>query len=129
MTEDAEAIWRRVRRANDAWTGGRPLETASLFHPDVVMLSPSGEIVMEGRDAMVESFVAYCERATTHAFRELEHRVRLFGGSALLTYAFEVEYELDGERRRERGRELLVFARNGDAWRAVSRMQLPGRET
>jgi len=125
MTDEAGAIWRRVREANEAWVDGRPLATAELFHPDVVMLSPAGEVVSEGRGAMVESFVAYAERATTHRFEEVGHEVRVFGDAAVVTYRFEIEYELDGERTEESGGEVLVLARDDEGWRAVTRIQLP----
>lgn len=124
MSEARERIWQLVRAANDAWTSGRPSDTAPLFHPSVVMLSTSGEVLVEGREAMVGSFVQYCERARTHSFEELEPDVRVFGDTAIVTYVFDVEYEIDGQRHRERGRELLVFGRDEDTWRAVSRQQL-----
>ena len=125
MGETEELIWQLVREANSAWSGGRPLDVARLFHTDVVMASPKGEILVEGRDAMVQSFVDYCEQVTTHSFEELEHEVRVFGDTAVVSFAFAVDYEFEGKRHSERGRELLVFTREGARWAAVWRTQLP----
>lgn len=119
-------LWSRVRDANRAWTGDRPEDVSDLFHPDAVVVSRDGRVVVRGRDAIVASFVEYCEQARTHSFEELDHDVRIFGDTAVLTYGFAVSYEIEGARYDERGREILVFAREGGRWAVVWRMQVPG---
>ncbi|NIP60046.1 MAG: SgcJ/EcaC family oxidoreductase [Gemmatimonadetes bacterium] len=121
----AEELWERVREANRAWTEGRPKEVAALFHRDAVMAGPDGRELVRGREAIVESFVDYCRRATTRAFQELDHEIRIFGDTAVLTYGFAVTYELEDQVHDERGREVLVFARGEEGWAVVWRMQLP----
>jgi len=120
----AEELWRRVRDANRAWTEGRPEEVGPLFHRSAVMAGPDGGELIRGREAIVASFVDYCRRATTRAFEELDHEVRVFGDTAVLTYGFAVTYELEGEVHDERGREVLVWARDEEEWAVVWRMQI-----
>lgn len=119
-------LWSRVREANPAWTGDRPQEVSDLFHSDAVVVSPDGRVAARGRDAIVASFVEYCEQARTHSFEELDHDVRIVGDTAVLTYAFAVSYDIRGVRYDERGREILDFARDGGRWAVVWRMQVPG---
>lgn len=121
----AEELWGRVRDANRAWTEGRPEEVGPLFHLSAVMAGPDGGELIRGREAIVASFVDYCGRATTRAFEELSHEIRVFGDTAVLTYGFAVTYELEGELHDERGREVLVWARGEEGWAVVWRMQIP----
>jgi uncharacterized protein (TIGR02246 family) len=122
-TSDAETIWKCVELSNAAWVAGRPEDVAPLFAPDVVMEGSDGRVVARGRDAMVASYVEYCRQVRTHAFVVREHAVHFFGDTAIVTYLFEVTYEVNGQTSRESGTERLVFSRNGGVWHVVWRLQ------
>lgn len=109
---EAGNVWARIVSSNRAWFEGRPCEVASIFHPEVVLVS-GGEVRLRGREAMVQSYVDYCGAVKTHAFAEGAHSVELFGASAIVNYLFRVEFEVDGAVQRERGEETLVLVRWG----------------
>jgi ketosteroid isomerase-like protein len=117
------SIWESVLAANRAWRGGDPAGVAPLFHRDVVMEAPDGRLLCQGRDAMVRSYVDYTRAVTTLHFRETDHTVHVAGGTAVVSYGFEVTYELAGKRHDEVGRERLVFTLDDGRWSAVWRMQ------
>ena|ERR1700722_370793 len=117
------SIWEAVLAGNRAWREGRPEDVASLFHRDVVMEAPDGRTLGRGRDAMVQSFVAYTRAVDTLHFRETDHAVHVVGDTAVVSYGFEVIYEVEGKRHDELGRERLVFVLDGGRWSAVWRMQ------
>jgi uncharacterized protein (TIGR02246 family) len=125
---DAEQIWRKIHDANAAWLGGEPEKVAPLFHEDVIMTAPDGRVFLHGKDAMVRSFVSYCEHVKTHEFEVLDHAVRVFGNTAVAIYHLRVRYEHDGQEHDEKGAELLVFGRQDEDWQAVWRMQLPASD-
>jgi hypothetical protein len=117
------SIWERVVAANRAWREGRPEEVASLFHREVVMESADGLVACRGRDAMVRSFVEYARAVDTLHFRETDHTVHVVGDTAVVSYGFEVIYEIEGRRHDEIGRERLVLVLDGGRWSAIWRMQ------
>jgi hypothetical protein len=47
------------------------------------------------------------------------------GAVAVVTYTFEIEYEIAGQIVRESGHDLLVLRQSHDTWRAVWRALLP----
>ncbi len=116
-------ILEAIRTANRAWLEGRPREVAALFHADVVMEGADGTVLARGRDAMVQSFVDYRAAVRTHAFTARDERVHVVGDTAVASYAFDVDYELDGKRHAEAGRERLVLVRGEGGWQAIWRMQ------
>ena len=117
------SIWEAVLAANRAWREGRPEEVASLFHRDVIMEAPDGRLLCRGRDALVQSFVDYTRAVDTLHFRETDHAVHVAGGTAVVSYGFDVIYEVGGKRHDEAGRERLVFTLDDERWSAVWRMQ------
>lgn len=123
--EDVDRIWDKIEASNRAWTSGHPERTAALFAPEAVMIAPGVAGVVEGRDALVNSYVEYAKIATTHAFEVTAKDVRVFEDLAVATYRFRVVYELSGVRHEEDGQETLVLrAADGD-WRVVWRTQHP----
>jgi uncharacterized protein (TIGR02246 family) len=122
---DAEQIWEAIQGANAAWLGGEPTGVAPLFHDEVVMATPGGRPLLQGKAAMVQSYVDYCREVTTHGFEVVDHAVRVFGDTAVASYRFRVRYEHGGREHDETGAELMVFRREAGRWKSVWRMQLP----
>lgn len=126
MTEQEAEIWEVVRTANRAWVDGRPRDTVAMFDPRVVAVAPGFDRRLEGRDAMVQSFVDYVDHVDTHEFTEHDPHVDVFGDVAVVTYAFTITFTpKGGETMNEEGREVVVFQRAGGRWQAVWRTQIP----
>lgn len=124
MSTEAE-LWDAVVASNRAWFEGRPRDVAPLFHADAVLVFLAADHRIEGRDAIVDSYVEYTQRAKTHAFEEQEHTVDVFGDTAIVNYGFSVRYEVAGEVKDDEGQEVLVFVRREGAWGVVWRTQAP----
>ena len=118
-----EAVSRTLSSINQAWHEGRPRDLQALFDPNVVMLVPGGTRV-EGRSLLVQSFVDMCENARVDAFEESGREVDVFGDAAIASFAFTMTYEREGEKYRSTGRDLWVFSRRDEGWKAVFRTML-----
>ena len=125
MNEAKAAIEALIRDSNRSWSTGDPDAVASLFHPDAVIASPSGQTIAHGRGPIVQSYVDYCSAAKTEAFAESDFQVHVVGDTAMASYTFDVTYVLDGDTHTERGREILTLVRAEGGWQAIWRMQLP----
>jgi uncharacterized protein (TIGR02246 family) len=125
LSRDQEEIWQAIHDVNAAWTSGHPERVGALFHDDVVMVGPGLSGRVEGREAMIQTFVDYCHQVKTHTFEELDRVVDVFGNSAVATYRFFVRYEIEGAVHEEFGQEIVVFARREGRWGAVWRTQIP----
>ncbi len=118
-----EEVSQALSSINRAWLEGRPRDLESLFDPRIVVLVPGGGRV-EGRDALVQSFVDMCENARVHSFEESDRKVDVFGDAAVASFAFTMVYERDGESYRAAGRDVWVFSRRDHGFRAVYRTML-----
>jgi ketosteroid isomerase-like protein len=108
---------------NQAWLEGRPRDLERYLDPNVVMLLPGGGRV-EGREALVQSFVDMCENARVLAFEESDPQADVFGDTAIASVGFTVVYEREGRKYRSTGRDLWVFSRSEGSFRAVYRTML-----
>ena len=120
-----DEIWKAVVAANKAWVGGRPGDVAALFDENVVLQFPDSGRRVHGREAMVRDYAEFCQRVETTSFKELEHAVDVMGDTAVVTYLFALQGEVNGNAIDETGREFLVFKRSGAGWRVIWRARTP----
>jgi ketosteroid isomerase-like protein len=110
-----------LERINAAWRSGQLDQLEDCFHPDMVIVGPGYQELARGRDACVASYRAFLRDSIVRAYRESNLAVRAWGGVAVATYAWEMDYEQGGRLHREVGTDLFVFERQGEEWRAVWR--------
>jgi uncharacterized protein (TIGR02246 family) len=129
MNEQQAEVWDLVRESNRAWMSGSTHELMDLFDQNAVIVAPALQGRVEGRDAIVASYASYHLHSKTHSFEEMEHEVDVFGDTAVVTYRFQVRYELlaDGVQHDETAQEVLVL-RKTDRWRVLFRTQTEAEE-
>lgn len=121
---DRRVVAETLRKMNDTWLGGRPRDLAEFLHERIVMPYPDFSGKVEGRDPLVASYVMFTENAPIIRYSEYDRQIDVVDDTAVTTAIFEMIYELEGVRRFSTGREMWVFARQGDGWRAVWRGML-----
>lgn len=124
----SEEIRQVLRSINDAWIRGRLEELGQYFHEDMVITDHGFQGGGSGREACVQSYKDFVSQATIHMVKESEHVIHVWGDTALATYAFEMEYEMNGKNYHDTGRDLFVFTRTGKTWQAVWRTIIPVTE-
>jgi hypothetical protein len=113
-----------VRELNRTWVSGAPQKLGPFFHPDIVIVHPGFQGRSVGREACVASYVEFAKNAKVLAFEEREPEVDVFDDVAVVSYTFDIAYDLEGRRYREQGRDLFVLRRQRGRWRAVWRTLL-----
>jgi ketosteroid isomerase-like protein len=119
--EDIRDIRDIVTAINHAWTTGNFDAIGEHVAEHVVMAPPGLEGRVLGRDAYVASFRQFAEVARTRMFLPEVPRVDVIGNTAVATCPFTIAYELEGGSYREKGADILVFARTAGAWKIVWR--------
>lgn len=113
--------WDTVRQINDAWRSGDAADIGHLFHPDAVIVHPGFESRTEGREACVDSYVAFALQARISRLEEFEPQIDVVGDTAVVTYGFEIDYEMEGQAFEDGGTDLFVLTRTNDGWQAIWR--------
>ena len=119
--EARREIVKFLNRVETAWTGGRIDELRSCFLETAVLMGPDLEQRMEGRDPIVSSYAEFLEESRLLAFDSEPPVIDVFGDTAVTITGWTVEYERQGEVQRERGKDLLVLARQDGTWKIAWR--------
>jgi hypothetical protein len=121
---DSRGLLDRLEAINAAWREGRPRDMGPFLHVDVIMRVPGWAGRVQGREAFMDGFVDFCDNARLLRYEEAEPTVDVVAGTGLVSYAFSMEYELDGQRYLSTGRDLWAFQRETGEWLAVWRTML-----
>lgn len=122
---DREKILQILHKINEAWSKGEADQLKEYFHDDLVILGPNLQRMGEGKKACMESYKEFIAQAIVHDYREIDHTIDVWGNTAVVTYVFDISYEMNGQTFRESGHDMFVFNREGEQWLAVWRMVLP----
>ena len=124
MTMSDESVLAILDRMNRAWLDGRPEAMLPWIHPEIKFVFPGFAGRIRGVEAFLAGFKDFCEHARVESFRESDHHADIVGETAVASFRFDIIYERDGGRYRSTGRDLWVFARQQEGWRAVWRTML-----
>ncbi len=117
-----------MRAINKAWLEGRVDDMAPMLHPDMVMVFPGFSGRSQGRESFLQGFRDFCEKSIVHGFLELDLQEDVSDSAAVVSYAYEMDYERDGRRYQASGRDLWVFQSRDSGWTAVWRTMLDMEE-
>lgn len=124
----AREVWETLQHLNRAWLEGRDDELAEVLHEDMVITPPGMDAPVRGREACLEGFRTFIQRASVLEFHEGPPAVDVFGDTAVVTYPYELTYEMEGSPYRDAGHDIYVFVRRDEGWCAVWRTLIPQAE-
>lgn len=124
MTEDREQVAELVEQINATWIEGRPQDLGPFLHDDVVMALPGFSGRVQGKEALVASFVDFVDKARLLEFVQQDLQIDVVDDVAVASFAFEFTYERQGRHFRGGGRDLWTFERHDDSWIVVWRAML-----
>lgn len=121
---DRHEAWACVAGLNRAWRELRFDDAARFVAPDAVIVHPGFAGQSAGRDAFVQSYADFAQRATIGAYDERDVQVDVVDDTAIVSYGFRMRYEIDDDEHVDEGRDLLVLRRRAAGWRIVWRTVL-----
>jgi len=115
-----QEIWETLRALNDAWTKGNQDDLADYFHKDMVAIAPTVRQRLEGRDACVASWKGFAQSARIHHWSEIDPQIQLYGHTAVVTYYFDMSFEMGGKTISLGGRDMFVLMKENGRWWAIA---------
>lgn len=122
QTQEME-IWDTVRQMNRTWAFRRDLDRLhGFFHPEMVLINQANAGRLEGAGACLADYERFMECGRVLSFEEQEPLIQFYGNGqvAVVTYYYQMDFEIDGQSFHTHGRELLVLAREEDQWQVVA---------
>lgn len=113
-------VWAVLRSLNDCWTKGDATNLSSFFHKDMVAITPTDRERREGREACVAGWVGFAQMAKISRWVELNPQIQMYGNTAVVTYYFDMKFDMGGQTIEMGGRDMFVFIKEGSKWWAVA---------
>ena len=113
-------VWAVLRLLNDCWTKSDATSLSSFFHKDMVAITPTDRERREGREACVAGWVGFAQMAKINRWVESDPQIQLYGNTAIVTYYFDMEFEMGGQAINMGGRDMFVFVKEDGKWWAVA---------
>ena len=113
---DIESI---VREINRSWTQYQLDKLEKYFHSDMIIQGPAFQDSIKGSRNCVKHYEDFAANTKIKNYKDSEYIVNVWDKTAVVSYKFDIEFESDGEIRKESGHELYTFLREDNAWKAV----------
>jgi iron(II)-dependent oxidoreductase len=120
MSSVENEIWQTVEAANRCWTEGDPQDLKDYFHTDMVAITPADKERLAGQDRCVAAWAGYADAVKILRWKTTDPDIRVFGTTAVVTYYYELEAEMDGEMVRPRGRDMMTLVKEAGRWWIVA---------
>jgi hypothetical protein len=105
---------------NRLWIEGDGGGPKRYFHRGMVALNPAEAGRLEGGDSCVAASRAFAAWAYIVSWRTSDPWARLFGGTAVVAYRYELDCEADGQTLHLRGRDLMTLVWEEGRWQVVA---------
>ena len=115
-----QEVWNSLRALNDAWTKGNLNDLKNYFHKNMVAITATDRERLEGKEACFTSWNNFAKAAKIHHWNELEPRIQIYGTTAVVTYYFDMSFDMGGQTVKLGGRDMFVFVKEGGKWLAVA---------
>ena len=113
-----------MQAINRAWRESDFDGFEQFFREDVIMAMPGFEQKVEGRQALCDSYRQFAANSTIHEYTEGEPSIDILDNVAVVTYSFTMDYEVESGRYEESGRDLYLFIRDDEGWKAAWRTMM-----
>ena len=113
-------IWKTLRAMNDCWTKNDGTDLVNYFHKNMVAITPVDRNRREGRDECVAGWVGFVKAAKIHHWQEIDPQIQLYGHTAVVTYYYDMSFEVGGQMINSSGRDMFVFVKEDGKWWAVA---------
>ncbi|MBF0591636.1 MAG: DUF4440 domain-containing protein [Nitrospirae bacterium] len=118
-----EEVWTTIQTLNRLWTiENRPDELTQYFHKNMVAISATDRLRLEGREACVAAWKKFTQAAKIHYWKETDPQIELFGNNtfAIVTYYFDMSFEMGGQTIKTGGRDMFALVNEDGKWWAVA---------
>ena len=101
-------------------TKGNPDDLSRFFHQDMVAFTATDRDRLNGGTACIAGWKGFCNAARIHHWEEIDPAIQTYGNAAVVTYYFDMSFDLGGETIDMGGRDMFFFVNDGERWWAVA---------
>ncbi len=116
-------VWATVQEFNRLWTVENKADAlVRFFHRDMVAISPTSKLRVEGQKACVAAWKQFADTAKIRYWKEIDPKIDIFcnGSVAVVTYYFDMAFDVGGQTVQLGGRDMFTLVKEKGRWWAVA---------
>lgn len=118
-----EEVWKTIQAMNRLWTvENNPDGLMNYFHENMVAITPTNRLRVEGRAACVAGWKGFTQMAKINDWKEIDPKIDLFGDNmfAVVTYYFDMSFEIGGQTVKMGGRDMFSLIKENGKWWVIA---------
>ncbi len=120
VNKTKQEVLEAVQGLNRAWTTGNVDALKGYFHRDMVAITPTEDKRLEGKEACIDAWEAFVKAAKIRYWKEFDHKIQLYENTAVVTYYFDMSFDMGGQNITMGGRDMFVMVKEHGQWLAVA---------
>ncbi|MBN2011641.1 DUF4440 domain-containing protein [candidate division KSB1 bacterium] len=98
-----------ITKMKSAWSSGHLNELTHYFHDAMKIVSPDLQVLGGGKDACVQSYIDFLDKAVVHDFSDEIANIYVFENTAIAFYRYNISWTMDDKTHQETGQEVYTF--------------------
>lgn len=75
---------------------------------------------MKVKKSCIEGWIEFAKNTTIHSWKEYDHKINIFGDAAVITYYFDISFDMSGQTINMSGRDMFTLVKENGQWWAVA---------
>ncbi|OGW13148.1 MAG: hypothetical protein A2035_08040 [Nitrospirae bacterium GWA2_42_11] len=120
MSNTQKEIMDFIKAMNKCWTKGNPEDLNNYFHENMVAITPTERNRVEGKAACVAGWSEFAKNTKILSWEEHEHKIQMFSDAAIVTYYFDISFNMGGQTVNMSGRDMFTLIKEKGRWWVVA---------
>jgi hypothetical protein len=123
MNKIQTEVWDTIQKINELWVKENKAEMLiDYFHEQMVVLNPTDHDRILGGKNCVAAWKYFADNSKIIRWKEKDPIIQVFGDGnfAVVTYYFDMAYEMNGVRYDMEGRDMFSMVKENGRWYAVA---------
>ncbi len=113
-----------ITRFNEGWTQGQFDIIMPLLDDQIIFMAPDLQTEIKGKVSCVNTIKEYVSQAVTHLFEVTGKTIHIWDQSAVVVMDYYVEYEMNNQYYKEKGKEFWMLNRKDNQWKMIWRVMV-----
>ena len=123
MNQLEQEVWQIISDMNRAWAVDKNTEVLKeYFHKNMVAITSTDHDRIKGKAACLSAWKTFVDTTQVNYFKEIDPSVQIYanGVAAVVTYYFDLSFEMDGQTITSSGRDMFVLVKEDGKWWIVA---------
>ncbi|GAB4251967.1 MAG: hypothetical protein Kow0079_06330 [Vicingaceae bacterium] len=118
MSQEVESF---IELFNKCWIKGKFNILTDLLDNKIIFIAPDLITEIKGKDNCIQTIKDFSKNAETKTFEVTNQKINIWDNTAVVVLDYYIEYEMNKQLYKEKGKEFWTLNKHNNNWRLVWR--------